>query len=712
MRIYRLELHNYRCFPHLRLDFAAGLNVIKGPNGVGKSTVQRALFKGLFDRPTRTQANQADQAWGSPELYTIRVTVARPNGSQWTVEKNFETGRARLEESQGVVASTAAAVQSRLHDLIGVASDRLFAGTVLVRQSELVAISEGQTDITRSLEERVTGGSSGVDTQTILKKLDTAIKEYRRGYETRSTNPGPIAAVQRDHATILQTLKTLQERRSQQAADWARREALSADLARLIDELAPKEQLLEAHARVLTIRAELTRAREKEEELERLNEAIRAADDQLQAAQTDLDRLAPVSRLAEDEHARIHQLRGRLDFLAHSPLVQAQGLAPKSFALGGPLVALVLGLLAAVAGVWLWFTDPTAMLFALILWSAAVTMGVIALVWFGVGRLRAQQAARNHHAAMQLAAAQRQQEIADTQAMLQRRLQGLGVATWQEYVVQRDRAANARSRAQQAQTRRDTLVGVNRSADQLAQARVAASRTRRDWEERLNEPELQSAVTLTPTDLTLLTRERQRLSAEKAQCADELSRIRFRLEEYPVNAEELLQTEERAESAARELARRKRMLTVYRHTYATLSAARDQTIAHMRAELEVVASDYFARLTAQRYDRVSIDRDLHLQVAYAGGDDALWITPESLSCGTRDQLYFATRLALSDLIFKDNPPPLLLDDPFVTFDAERRELAVQLCSELVANRQVLLFTCSDDYDHLGHVIELSYAAPT
>jgi len=69
-----------------------------------------------------------------------------------------------------------------------------------------------------------------------------------------------------------------------------------------------------------------------------------------------------------------------------------------------------------------------------------------------------------------------------------------------------------------------------------------------------------------------------------------------------------------------------------------------------------------------------------------------------LSRGTVDQLYLAARLALLDLLYRDAKPPLLLDDPFVKFDPDRREQAIALCKEIAQNHQVLFFTCHDGYN--------------
>jgi uncharacterized protein YhaN len=126
-----------------------------------------------------------------------------------------------------------------------------------------------------------------------------------------------------------------------------------------------------------------------------------------------------------------------------------------------------------------------------------------------------------------------------------------------------------------------------------------------------------------------------------------------------------------------------------------------------RDELEPRIGVYLSRITQGCYDKVEADDDLNLRVFSQEKGD--WVTPDSgeLSRGTVDQLYLAARLALLDLLYRDTKPPLLLDDPFVKFDPERRGQAMALCKEIAQDHQVLLFTCSDAYNIFAdNVIDL------
>jgi uncharacterized protein YhaN len=69
------------------------------------------------------------------------------------------------------------------------------------------------------------------------------------------------------------------------------------------------------------------------------------------------------------------------------------------------------------------------------------------------------------------------------------------------------------------------------------------------------------------------------------------------------------------------------------------------------------------------------------------------VPAEHLSTGTRDLIYLAMRVAISDLLSSSKEPlPLLLDDPFVHFDATREQKALAYLSDIAKEYQILFFS--------------------
>ncbi len=102
---------------------------------------------------------------------------------------------------------------------------------------------------------------------------------------------------------------------------------------------------------------------------------------------------------------------------------------------------------------------------------------------------------------------------------------------------------------------------------------------------------------------------------------------------------------------------------------------------------------FFRRLTAGAYQKlraVSEDNKNYLE-AVDQKDRSTRV--DGLSEGTRDQLYFALRLAALEHHFKDNEAqPVILDDAFVAFDDQRSKLAFEVMAEFAKTTQVIYFT--------------------
>ncbi|KKO52775.1 hypothetical protein [Paenibacillus sp. DMB20] len=104
-----------------------------------------------------------------------------------------------------------------------------------------------------------------------------------------------------------------------------------------------------------------------------------------------------------------------------------------------------------------------------------------------------------------------------------------------------------------------------------------------------------------------------------------------------------------------------------------------------------LASRYFSRLTGGAYSRVLMR--MEDQMLLAEQSAGALVESIRLSRGTAEQLYFAMRLALVDLMSGKGGIPLVLDDIFVNFDGDRLKHALELVRDVSTDRQVILMTC-------------------
>jgi uncharacterized protein YhaN len=107
------------------------------------------------------------------------------------------------------------------------------------------------------------------------------------------------------------------------------------------------------------------------------------------------------------------------------------------------------------------------------------------------------------------------------------------------------------------------------------------------------------------------------------------------------------------------------------------------------------ASGYFRQLTGDKYTRIwtPLAHDI-LLVDTADGQS---LPVQVLSRGTREQLFVSLRLALvSAFARRGIQVPLILDDVFVNFDAQRTRIAANVVREFARQgHQVLVFTCHE-----------------
>lgn len=107
------------------------------------------------------------------------------------------------------------------------------------------------------------------------------------------------------------------------------------------------------------------------------------------------------------------------------------------------------------------------------------------------------------------------------------------------------------------------------------------------------------------------------------------------------------------------------------------------------------ASATFERITDGRYSAIAYDADAHeLRVERADGRE---FPPDLLSQGTRDQLYFASRISLAEQLLGSEPGFFLLDDPFLAADPERLERGFETLLDLAdAGWQIIYLTAKPE----------------
>ena len=676
-------MRNLRVHRDLDVELAPGLTVVRGPNEAGKSTFQRAVELGLFRRATATGVEiDALRSWGIDEdaRPTIEITFSQDlddGPRRGVVRKDFRGARGSVHlEIDGEVVGDPARADELLADLTGIPSEKFFRSTASIRHHEVddLARDEG------ALRDRLQASISGADraTSVVKRKLERALHELSTKGEK---NPGRLRvaeqAVSGAQAAVTAGEGQLAQLESDRDALGRARQARSEAEATLLE----RRSLLEKARQAERLASDREVARERferhrqavavSEEMARLDASHPSPALPLLALRPAVERLRVLDRDVAELRAQLGPDTGNVDYEIKPPSTawRLPALLAVLLLLGG-IGAAVAGGLLAIPG-------------------AAIGGGVaivLALV-LGVFARRRRRALRDirHHQQM------RSDEIS-------RRLRGR--TQLEDDLAQRD-GERARLLADLKQPDLAAAEDLLRREEEHVQA---IERARAQLEglvgrvPRATLPMLRDAAALEieqksgalemlgPIAKEPRARERLEVDLREAEAAVDQARdaeagARARVEQNPVDAEQVAGEAERLARWRDQLATLQRRARIYQ---LALDAITEAEVASMRTAthfLEKQMRSEIERLTGGRYRRVRVDHET-LDISIFAPERRGWVRVEELSQGTLDLAYLAARLGLVRLVTRDRRPPLIFDDPFVTFDDVRAARAFAVLREL------------------------------
>lgn len=107
------------------------------------------------------------------------------------------------------------------------------------------------------------------------------------------------------------------------------------------------------------------------------------------------------------------------------------------------------------------------------------------------------------------------------------------------------------------------------------------------------------------------------------------------------------------------------------------------------------ATEIFQQITDDRYSRVTYDNENNQLIVEKSTGETF--VPKQLSEGTRDQLYLAIRVALGERILEGDPGFFVMDDAFLTSDANRLSIQGKVVEDLAEEGwQIIYLTSKQD----------------
>lgn len=707
----------------LRLE--PGLNVICAPNESGKSTWCSFLRTMLYGLPTRQSGPLADKNRYAP--WTGEAMQGRMDldagGQLWTVLRGTRRVGAPMGDFSCTYTGTAQPVpdvtgQNLGETLLGVPRE-VFQRSAFIGQATLAVTQDPE------LERRITALlSTGQEDVSYSESYDRLKKQLNR---RRHNKTGQIPALEQELLQMDDALRR-QEELSAQLED-ARAQLRQAQTR--LEELEQRRDALEKQAALRQWREaqeDLSARQQQLTTLEQLSgdlpdrDALARMQAQLDLLDRSQDGLAQARRTAQQRQSEAQTTQ---DAWAAHPLYpaeeaqlrqQAEAMIPP--ATPGPALPIAAAvLLCAAAAAFALLAAPARFIAAVC--GAAAAAGLFLCYMVSRRRtaarqqtVRAQRTAleRQIDAYLNLRTAARQAEDRSRQAIaaasgladqLQQQLVTL-LAQVQRFRPETGGTDGIRVALTDALRRRDAL---DRAAAGLRDARLRCELLTR----HLPQPPLPDPEETLPRPVL----SREQVDAALPQARDLLQAARSRVDGLTGQ----LRAMDSRESLQAQQDQCRARLDALQAEYDAIALAMDaltqaNTTLQTRFSpaLGAETARIFSVLTAGRYDKVLLDRNLSLSAQPAG--DAVPRALALLSQGAGDQLYLAARLAICRMVLpQDKAAPMILDDALANFDDTRMAAALDWLLEESRTRQILLFTCHRrEGDYLrdrAHVISLN-----
>lgn len=696
MKINTLTIKGFKKFADKSLKFTDGLNVIRGQNEQGKSTIAEALLLALFGDPTKhsEKFKQKYTNWQSPGDIVISMEFEGEAGRQ-ILTKDFSNNKFTLSDGQNkAIVDNYKAWAPKFFDEFGIHSPDLYKSTAFFSNTDLTKVHE-VASLGEAIKQAIVG-IGGVKLKDAMKKLDAGLLELNKGLVAASKTPGVIkhlrvrlqqkeAELQQVRGEVDRLKKAIEEKKS----SGSQEEEITSQIKALEEQLKNYDELKAAEKEIAAL-TEKSAALERDiQETKRIQSELLSKQKEVEAydrfVKVDLDKFEGQLSAIKLERDRVEQ---SLDSAENVDVEKPKfGLPNIAILVGGVMLGILLavlwnvivGMIIAVAG-------------------AVGSMAYYGLQWSGytIRLSKVQAQAKNRSAEIK-------KKFDELDEMESKMLAKVGVSSIEEFAAGRAKYESVK-------------LGVNELNESLKG--YLAGRTLRDMEKEQLEL-FTKKKEIESTKLTDKVRGAKMNENEYYRKRSDLDMLRLdlrditaakgastaRVEDAEVSVDDVARLEEDIGGIKEELMYYERKARVLALAKKGIETARDEMVGSSKEFIEKGVEQGLSVITNGKYSDVRVDENLEMQVFSSEKDD--WVVPgEVLSRGTIDQVYLCFRLALLEIVAENKPIPMVLDDPFLTFDEERLASTQKLLDTWAKKHQIFLFTTRSEYKTWGNTIEI------
>jgi len=691
MRVEKLNLKRYGKFDKFELGLSKGINLIKGDNEAGKSTLVEALTCALYDDPKSTKKELKDKtSWGFQKDFEMKLDFVA-EGDSYSLEKDFDSGFLKLSKTpSGESWEDKKSIEEIINQRTGIPTKEVFLATACVQQDEISRLDSSVEAIKDKLESLVTGGEEKVKASKIIEHLKEKIGELKK---VGTKNLGTIQKYEKDREELTYELERVKNQNKKMRESQSELTESSSGLEKISKDSEVKKELLK---KAETASGLEEKQGELEERFHDLNTRIKQTQNSERVVRKLREEASKYIAVSKEDKEKTDDLEAKLAFLEEKKnewLREEEELKTvleacshnqtfKILALSVLGLTLTLGLLA-------YFVKP-------VLWVGAGFTFILLL--FSILKLFAQKSERYFYSQQIEQKKNRLQELEkdsyDLTSSAKNILSKYNLVSSQVLRENYDHCRDIEREIKNELSRYEGWLG-GRNARELESELKEVTKELALWDEKTRD--LKPFI-LKREELIQLQNEVREIEEKRKNLEIKTIALKKELEMAECGTELEASLEERLDYTNKSLMELQKGLEIYEIIQETLEEARRKVIDTCVGTLEEETSKLLQEMTAGKYNQVRFDKESFRFEVFS---DKLknWVDPQkNLSRGTLDQIYLACRLALLNLISEDKNPVVIMDDPFVTFDKHRRKNALKLLKSLSKKYQILLLTCHDFYD--------------
>lgn len=190
--------------------------------------------------------------------------------------------------------------------------------------------------------------------------------------------------------------------------------------------------------------------------------------------------------------------------------------------------------------------------------------------------------------------------------------------------------------------------------------------------------------------LEVISEERKIVDEEMEMVRKDISIYQGHIQEKKVLRDSIAEDEEQLDIIKEKIEEYERRYGIIQKTADYMSKAKEKLNSRYMNPIAEAYKRYYGYVAEDTED-YDIDANINITRKELGERRRA----DNLSCGYKDLVDIALRMALIDVMYDEEKPFIILDDPFVNLDTEKLEKAKAMLNKLANDYQVIYFTCHE-----------------